>query len=155
MGDEESRFIRICEAGTDDEPVENIKLEPDKVYDVYVLFDNSSENGIAKDVNVQVDISKEIHSIFATIRSSNTNPEKIVSKITLDYDEHNYELVYFKDNIKFVSDWPINGTSIDHKKIFGKDGTLIGVRKPDGRLPAGVEYSGYIVFQIGITPCKI
>ena len=153
IGDE-SRFIRIREAGTDDELVDDLELDPDKVYEIRVFFDNSSESGVAKDVIIKVDIHKEDNAIHASIRSSNASPPTIESKITIGYDNQKYRMQFRKDNIIIVSGWEINGTVLDYEKLFGEEGELAGVRKQDGLLPAGREFEGFILFYIRIVPLE-
>lgn len=148
IGDE-TRFIRIREAGTNDELTDNITLVPDKVYDIFIIYDNSSERGIAEDVRVRA--VREDNKITAEILCSNADKESIKSSLMINYDLQNFDLLFDFEDAKILSKWPISGMSLDSGKIFGEEGVMVGVREADGKLIAGLDYSGYIIFQVSIV----
>ena len=144
IGDE-TYFIRIREAGTDDELTDNITLVPGKLYDIFIIYDNSSESGIAKDVRVRAYMEDD-NKITAQILCSNANKTSLKSDLIINYDFENYDLMFNHKNAKIVSNWPINGMSLSPNKIFSEEGVPVGVREPDGKLIAGLDYAGYVFF---------
>lgn len=166
LGDERN-FVRIAEADSNSTFKDEIKLEPGKVYEVYIGYHNNAKSslnqtgaGIARGTKVAVQYPTNVTpsekgTISAIISAVNANPKEVWDEayITSDVD---VTLNYVVGSAKIYNDWGSNG-SILSTALFGEDGTYIGLNELNGLLPGCAEYSGHILikFKANTTGAKV
>lgn len=158
LGDERN-FVRIVEADTGNEYVDELKIEPGKEYEVYIFYHNNAKSstnpsgvGIATDVVVSSIFpgyvnSSEKGKVSATITSPYANPTQVWDEayFTTDSDV-DIVLRYVDASAKIYNAGKVNG-SILSEALFNK-GVLIGINSLDGRIPGCTEYSGHIIYRV-------
>ena len=166
VGDERN-FVRIREAGTDQNFGDEIEVVPGHEYEVYIYYHNNAatdtnEKGYGVATNVRV------ASAYPTV--VNTNERGMVSGIiTWSYvtpttpnapkDGTVWDEAYVTSKTDGVVLKYKTGTAIIHNSgaingsvlpsdLFTNEGTPIGFNKLTGTLPGCAEYSGHITYTL-------
>ena len=166
VGDERN-FVRIREAGTEQNFGDEIQVVPGHEYEVYIYYHNNA----ATDTNssgVGVATNVKVSSAYPTV--VNTTERGMVSGIinwsyVTPSDPNNAKTgqVWDEAYVTSATDGVVlrykTGTAIIHNggaangsvlpdDLFTKDGTPIGYNKLTGTLPGCAEYSGHITYTL-------
>ncbi len=166
VGDERN-FVRIREAGTDQNFGDEITIVPGHEYEVWIYYHNNA----ATDTNASgygVATNTRVSSAYPTV--VNTNERGMVSGIiswsyVTPADPNNakeatvWDEAYVTSNTDGVVLRYKTGTAVIHNSgavngsvlpddLFTEEGTPIGFNKLSGTLPGCAEYSGHITYTL-------
>lgn len=156
LGDERN-FVRIAEDGAGTAYQDEIKLEPGKIYELYIGYHNnaksrlnSSGTGIARETRVSVQYPTTVSpsnsgTISSIISAENANPTEVWDSVTVTADTE-VTLNYVTASAKIYNSWGSN-ESVLSTNIFSEKGTYIGLNELNGLLPGCAEYSGHILIK--------
>ncbi len=166
VGDERN-FVRIREAGTDQNFGDEIQVVPGHEYEVYIYYHNNA----ATDTNASgLGVATNVQVASAYPPTVNTNERGMVSGIiswsyvTPDDPNNAKEgKVWDEAYVTTATDGTVlkykTGTAIIHNSgkangsvlpdnLFTEGGTPIGFNKLTGTLPGCAEYSGHITYTL-------
>lgn len=164
VGDERN-FVRIAEKGIGDAYSDNIEIEANKQYRVYIYFHNNASStyndsehdyvGIARDVRMssyfpQSLLSGERGVVGGRISSTNTVPEAIWDSAYITAKE-DVTLHYVVGSAHIYNQWEVNGAVLS-MDLFSDKGTFIGLNKLNGTILGCDKYSGCVVYTILTKP---
>lgn len=160
VGDERN-FVRIKEDSTTTTYVDNVNLEPGKVYQVMVYYHNNAASnlnetgiGIAKNATLRMEVPGVVKAgvkaaFTGTINSPSAKPIAV-------YDEAygtnatgaDIAIRYVSGSATVTSNGAVNGAKLPDSLFT--TGTNLGYDKLDGTIPGCNKYAGYVVFKIRI-----
>ena len=164
IGDERN-FVRVREAGTNNEFIDKVDLKVGKEYEVAVWFHNDAmsklnkkENngvGIAENVRLRMEQPERVeakHSgvIKGIISSTNSKPAEVFDT-AYTYSDTEVFLRYVPNSAVIHSLGTIDGKILSSDALFGKDGAKLGYWADLwGTVPGCNEYSGYVTYRFKV-----
>ncbi len=121
-----------------------------------ILNDSPDENLIAENVRLKMSIHKTDAAktiVKASIMSSNATPMEISSEISFISDRP-FELRYLPGSALMYSEaYGLHGSKSMKltDDILSEQGTLLGYRKPDGRIPGGLNNAVTASIQVMVS----
>ncbi|MBR3052078.1 isopeptide-forming domain-containing fimbrial protein [Candidatus Saccharibacteria bacterium] len=166
VGDERN-FVRIREAGTDQNFRDEIEIEPGKEYEVYIYYhnnaaSNTNASGLGMATNTRVSSayptivnSGERGMVSGIISWSYVTPEdpnhaqtgKVWDEAYVTTNTDGTILRYKTGSAVIHNSGDANGAVLP-TALFTEDGTPIGFNKLEGNLPGCAEYSGHITYTL-------
>ncbi len=160
LGDERN-FVRIREAGTDNE-VDEIEAIPGKEYQVSVYYHNDasaslneSGKGISRNTYLRVEFPTYLEAgqkalIKAYITASNADPQTVYDSTYLKTNTPVY-LNYVPNSAVISNNGTTNGTVLSGEALRSKEGVALGHYDTMwGMIPGCNEYGGYVNFRIKV-----
>ncbi|MBR0341437.1 MAG: hypothetical protein IJH64_04225, partial [Oscillospiraceae bacterium] len=158
VGDERN-FVRIREANANSTYVDEVKVIPGKIYEVYIYYMNDASpslantvKGIARDVRIVSSFPKVVtaakkYTVNATISSSNAIPISVWDGAYITADE-DVVLEYVPNSMRLHSFTETHGQALDPSEVFSEKGALISLyRDQPGIITSKTgEDSGYITY---------
>lgn len=156
VGDERN-FVRIREAGTTGNYVNEMKLAPGKEYEVMTFYHNNAKDslnasgkGVAKDTTLKIQMPSVVKvgergKVSSTITASNAKPGSVWDEafVTTDTD---LALRYIPNSARVNSNGAVKDKILPDS-VF-TTGALLGYDELNGVLPGCAQYSGYVIFKI-------
>ena len=166
VGDERN-FVRVREAGTNNEFVDELEVVPGKEYEVYIYYHNDAASntnstgyGIATGTRVSSGYPTTINPgergmVSGIIYWSYVMPGdgdrprdgKVWDEAYFTTKSPNTVLSYKTGTAIIHNAGAMNG-SVLSTALFSADGTYIGFNKLTGVIPGCAEYSGYITYTL-------
>ena len=166
VGDERN-FVRIREAGTDQNFRDEIEIEPGKEYEVYIYYHNNAASntnasgfGMATNTRVSSAYPTVVNPgdrgmVSGIISWSYVTPEdpdhaqtgKVWDEAYVTTNTNNTVLRYKTGSAIIHNSGAADGTVLP-ESLFTEDGTPIGFNKLEGNLPGCAEYSGHITYTL-------
>jgi len=160
VGDERN-FIRIKEDSTTSTYVDNVTLEPGKVYQVMAYYHNNATSnlndsgvGIANNTTLKMEIPGVVKAgvkaaFTGTVSASNANPTSVYDEAYgTNATNADIALRYVSGSAVVTSNGAVNGAKLPDSLFT--TGAYLGYDSLNGVLPACSEYAGYVVFKIRV-----
>lgn len=148
VGDERN-FVRVRKAGTLDTWVDYVEVAPGGRYEVYIYFRNDAASQALSGVKAQSYFSRFASDsmdavVMAGVRADGSemfwDSAKFVTRAS------GVELKYVEGSAKIHSNGAVNGSLVEG--IFSYPGVNLGYDMLSGVLPGGLEYAGYITYEV-------
>ena len=159
---DERNFVRIRDlSGSSSDSGKRIIIKRGHIYEVVIYYHNDSDPltvgkeaiGIADGAAIRSSYPKTViepgkeYSISASIIAADTNPIEVTDKVAIVTEDYCCVLRYIPGSATFHNRGKLNGENAGPKKLFGV-GSLLGYNKISGLLPGGIEYSGFVTYQL-------
>jgi fimbrial isopeptide formation D2 family protein len=156
LGDERN-FVRIRAVG-DTYYVDEVKLQPGKIYEVYSYYHNNAEANVGQTAIGIADNARMSSNFPATIRAgekltvntiisaADTDPLAVWDGAYVTADADLY-LRYVPGSAKIHNGGQLNGQAVGPDYLFSNEGALLGYNNFSGILPGCSGYAGYVTYQ--------
>lgn len=160
IGDERD-FVRIGEKNSGRPYSSEIRIEPNKQYEVYIYYHNDAESkynesqynrvGAARDTRLASYFPHELKkdqraAVTGKITAINTDPLAVWDEAYVTATE-DMTLHYVEGTAKIYNQWGTNGSTLS-TSLFSQQGTFLGLNTLNGVILGCAEYSGQVVYTI-------
>ncbi len=160
VGDER-QFVRIVEDGKGETYSNDLTIEPDKRYRVYIYYHNDASEtfntldknqvGVAKETRLMSSFPDELkknerQAIVGRISSTTTNPAAVWDEAYVTAKEA-LTLHYVQGTAKIYNHWHQDGLLLS-TRLFSSEGTYIGTADMNGIVYGCDKFSGSVAYII-------
>lgn len=155
----ETNFVRVKEADTEDKYSDNVDLKVGKEYEVFIYYHNNAAanlNLVTSDVRITTGfpdnkrLSKgDVAVVKGAITSPDSNPKQVFDEAYLHVNDDAVYLRYVKGSATIYNHGKLNGAKLADSLFDSNHGAYLGFDEW-GKVPGCNHYAGYVTYRIKV-----